>query len=66
MQLKPWVNNHSNNMEITTNKSPLSQQWGKKLNLYQTSTKWRMQERSSAREAGSIPGKMVILEAQAE
>lgn len=29
-QLKPWVNNHSNNMKSTTNKSPWSQQWGKK------------------------------------
>lgn len=37
-----------------------------KKSFSQTSTKWRMQERSSAREAGSIPGKMVILEAQVE
>lgn len=45
-QLKSWVNNHSNNMKSTTNKSPWSQQWEK--SFYQTTTKWRMQERSRA------------------
>lgn len=37
-----------------------------KKSFSQTSTKWRMQERSSAREAGSILVKMVILDAQVE
>lgn len=40
-------------MKITTSKSLSRQQWEK--SFYQTTTKWRMQERSSAREIGSIP-----------